>query len=363
MSSGSDWPTFQADSARTGHHPHQQAPEEPIVCRWTHETVEESDISSVGTGIGYGSASVVDGKLYFSNGSSEVYALDAETGDESWRYRSDGRVVSSSSPTVTDEAVFVGIDDVLLALDPETGDEKWSAATEGGSIECSPTLIDGNVVVRAEKVYARDTVTGAVDWSVEIGNDSHTPPVAGDETVYLAGDDSIHAIRTEDGSRSWSVDVECAWKSTPTVSEDHVFVVGEDEELHALRADTGSETWSVEIGEVMRASPAVANGTIFIARSEWTSNELYAIDTDSGEVEWTFGDSSEPFSSAAVVDGTVLVGQGGRLYAVDAVTGREEWSVKLRGSVSLPAVADETVFVESNDRYLYALETGSRAES
>ncbi|MFC7043690.1 PQQ-binding-like beta-propeller repeat protein [Halonotius sp. GCM10025705] len=68
------------------------------------------------------------------------------------------------------------------------------------------------------------------------------------------------------------------------------------------------------------------------------------------------------FSQLPVVVGeTVISGYGGRLYALDISSGDEQWSVKLRGdSLSAPAIANETIFVESNKQYLYALTTENK---
>jgi len=68
--------------------------------------------------------------IYFGSYDDHVYALDAGTGEEKWRYGTDSWVYSS--PAVTDGIVYVGSNDgYMYAFDAETGDVKWKYKTEG----------------------------------------------------------------------------------------------------------------------------------------------------------------------------------------------------------------------------------------
>ncbi|WP_135852368.1 outer membrane protein assembly factor BamB family protein [Halorussus salinus] len=84
---------------------------------------------SFATGYDESSApAVADGTVYVS--SKNVYALDAETGDERWRHVNlatsgsithDDQTALTDSPAVADGAVYVAVG----ALDAETGTERW----------------------------------------------------------------------------------------------------------------------------------------------------------------------------------------------------------------------------------------------
>ena len=52
---------------------------------------------------------VVDGIVYIGSGDNYVYALDAGTGEERWRFETGQMVVSS--PAVVDGVVYVGSTD------------------------------------------------------------------------------------------------------------------------------------------------------------------------------------------------------------------------------------------------------------
>ena len=51
----------------------------------------------------------MDGVVYFGGWDGLVYAVDALTGAERWRYKTDGQM--GSSPAVVDGIVYIGSDD------------------------------------------------------------------------------------------------------------------------------------------------------------------------------------------------------------------------------------------------------------
>ena len=63
-------------------------------------------------------------------------------------------------------------------------------------------------------------------------------------------------------------------------------------------------------------------------------------------------------SSPAVVDGAVFVGSDdNHVYALDAATGREQWTFETDGAIySPPVVMDGTVFIGNGYSQMYALE-------
>ena len=72
---------------------------------------------------------------------------------------------------------------------------------------------------------------------------------------------------------------------------------------------------------------------------------------------WAFETGDRVLSSPVVSGGTVYVGSAdGRLYAIDAETGQEQWAFETDGPVGSPAVSGGTVYVGSNDGSLYAVE-------
>lgn len=72
---------------------------------------------------------ITDGVVYLAARGAGVYALDAETGDQLWRFPNEGIVTVLAAPAVADGVVYVNADDTkLYALDAETGELQWEVA-------------------------------------------------------------------------------------------------------------------------------------------------------------------------------------------------------------------------------------------
>jgi len=76
-------------------------------------------------------------------GIKTVYAIDAVTGEEKWRFTTGDKV--ESSPAVANGIVYIGSNDKnLYAIDAVTGKEKWRFAT-GDWVDSSPAVANGIV--------------------------------------------------------------------------------------------------------------------------------------------------------------------------------------------------------------------------
>ena len=102
------------------------------------------------------------------------------------------------------------------------------------------------------------------------------------------------------------------------------------------------------------SSPAIADGVVYVGSED---GRLYALDAATGQEKWSLKTDGEVYSSPAVAGGMVYVGSGdGRLDALDAETGQEKWSFKTDGEVySSPAVAGGVVYFVDTEGYLYAV--------
>ena len=98
---------FRANSARTGVFP-SDGPTTLSESVWTFKT----DVGNVGF---VSSLAIADGVVYVGSGDGRLYALDAETGQEKWRFKTDGAIVSS--PAVAGGVVyFASTDGYLYAV-------------------------------------------------------------------------------------------------------------------------------------------------------------------------------------------------------------------------------------------------------
>jgi len=162
---------------------------------------------------------VADGVMYATGSWSVVFALDARTGRELWRY--DPKVsgeagaraccdVVNRGVAVDRGRVFVGaLDGRLIALDAETGAPLWEVATTDPAlpytITGAPRIVKGKVVIGnggadvgvRGYVSAYDAQTGALAWRFyTVPGDPAQPP----ESPALA-----KALPTWQGGEWWKV--------------------------------------------------------------------------------------------------------------------------------------------------------------
>ena len=137
--------------------------------------------------------------------------------------------------------------------------------------------------------------------------------------------------------------------------------------MFAVNAKTGRRAWKVPVGRCVAASPAVADGTVYQsfmnrppcnskAQPERLEGEVIAFSAGVGKIRWRtrIGPTE---SSPLVADGVVYVGDWrGRVYALDATTGRARWTFRAQGRIKgAVARSGNRLYVGTYDGYLYAL--------
>ncbi len=165
--------------------------------KWTFQT--GSSVNS--------SATVIDGVVYVSSQDGNVYAIDAQSGEKKWAFQAGNSASSSpggpppppvsSSPTVVGGVVYVGsLDTNVYAIDAQSGQKKWSFQT-GFFVVSSPAVADGVVYVGSfdHNVYAIDARSGEKKWSFQTGDIVHSSPVVVDGVVCVGSfDGDVYAF-------------------------------------------------------------------------------------------------------------------------------------------------------------------------
>ncbi len=128
---------------------------------------------------------VVDGVMYVTTAFNQVYALDAETGEELWHHKHDMGPITTyccgpnnRGVAVAGDLVFMGtLDAQLVALDAKTGKQVWATqiadAELGYSETMAPTVVNGMVLIGTNGgeygirgfVKAFDMETGELKWT------------------------------------------------------------------------------------------------------------------------------------------------------------------------------------------------------
>ena len=126
---------------------------------------------------------------------------------ESGKFGFDRRTVQSS-PAVVNGTVFVGArDGWIYAIDAATGTEKWRFDHKVSWINTSPAVMDGVVYAGssdAQFVQALDAATGKELWRTTTGVTWSSPAVTSDMIYAGDGAGRLHAIDRKSGKLLWS---------------------------------------------------------------------------------------------------------------------------------------------------------------
>lgn len=155
-----------------------------------------------------------DGRLFFTDASDTLYALDAVTGKELWRYHRNTpdyfTLAGSGKPEVHDGEVYCGFaDGRLVALQLDSGEVIWELDLRGDAEEL--TDVDGQLVVDGDILYAAsysggvfgvDRLTGEIIWRVPVSAVGEI--VFYDTMLYvISALGRVVAIDPLDGTASW----------------------------------------------------------------------------------------------------------------------------------------------------------------
>lgn len=290
-----------------------------------------------------------------------------------WEHETDGKV--SASPAVVDGVAYVaGSGGTISALDATDGSVRWTFDVDA-EVTTSPTVVDGLVYVAAEdgRLYALDTDGGRTEWTATVGADPSTPVVA-DDLVHVSGGGALRLIGG-DGDELDSVPLSGETVATPAV-DDGAYVGTDDGTLYAFDVESTAdgpalvERWSIDTVVSRVPTLSVADGTVWVTGAspgEMDQGRVYALDAKTGSERWSVSVTPWIRGSVAVTDETAYVGtEDGEVVALAAGDGAERWRVDVNSSWSFlfwgpgvsggAVVAGETLYVGSEDDSLYAID-------
>ncbi|MDY6930701.1 MAG: CARDB domain-containing protein [Halobacteriota archaeon] len=190
---------------------------------------------------------------------------------------------------------------------------------------------------------------------------------AAEGKVFVLCDDcTLKALNDETGEVMWETDINCrvqgSW-STPVYSGGYVFA-SSGNSVYRIDADDGRVDWEYKFtddGCSVNGGPCVSYNRVYVG--SWDGGHYYCIDEESGDELWKFAIFDDPHeygrqedkihyaqSTPVAHDNVVYFGDfspniPGKVYAVDAFTGREIWNQTVEhGVCGTLTVAHEKVY-------------------
>jgi outer membrane protein assembly factor BamB len=244
---------------------------------------------------------------------------------------------------------------------------KWDLLEVSVVTDTGITAEAGTLYVNGDRLYAVDSATGEIAWSVGDSSDSQmTAPLVRDGVVYSGrGSELLRAHDAGTGERLWAVttDVDHGTHALGyydgTVYVSRIGRTSEDAKggVSAIDADTQSLVW--EYDAPGWTSPVAADSERVYFNVNY--DETYAVDRDSGRRAWQQSYDLRGNVAAPAVDGDALVVPTNWGVAVlDPATGRERWRSSVGMVRGSPAVTPDRVIAGTEDGRLVAINRRSR---
>jgi eukaryotic-like serine/threonine-protein kinase len=286
--------------------------------------------------------------LYALSDDGFLYKLQKETGKTLWKFDTHGGSVKRQMPNppdnldydyftsgaaVVEDTVYVGsADKNLYAVDAETGQEKWHFATND-IVRSTPSIAAGIVFFgsRDHDFYAVDAGTGALKWKYDTLRKITSSPLVVGDVVYVGSRCSdLFAFDAVTGKVRWKFFYWSSWVESSASIRDGILYIGSSDYQQLLAIDATSGVWNFDTDGSAWSTPAVTDklvyvGAVGIPHLEYIDHHgaFFAVDRATGKIVWRYPMSEIPdsrtygvASSPAVDHGLVFFGGlDGTFYA------------------------------------------------
>jgi outer membrane protein assembly factor BamB len=319
--------------------------------------------------------------LYVGTDAGVLHAI-GEDGKPRWKYTAAGAI--RAEPAVIGDHVYVSSDAGFTSkLEARSGTEIWRVKTdEIAAPRLPPTdektrwdrysagiVADATrlyVASRDKNLYALDPGSGATRWKYSASDIMTATPALYRDLVLIADyGGKVQALGAADGKLRWTYDAKLAVPGDLVVDGDQVLVGSRSYDLIALDAATGRERWKHYYWfSWIESPPVVREGVVYTGSSDATN--VYAIDGNSGKLRWKTAVPGWAWPRPAVNDRFVIAGvsgsgaypgfRAGALVALDRKSGAIRWmhiepstqalvdSKEYWGYVAAPLIVDNTVY-------------------
>ncbi len=317
------------------------------------------------------------GKIFFGNPAGFLYGLDAESGEEIWKFEMGAAI--SVGPACEDGKIYAGQqggERFFYCLDAEDGSLIWKQTLPGGWVWGSATVDEGLVYVPTVNGYAvcLDGATGHIIWMYPAAKSVPAEPAIDGDLVYFGSwSRSLYAFDKKTGEIVWKTMGVGLDSGTLIAKDGKIYVPHHDNIFKYVDAKTGEVLCEGNLNEEEKgnysnfnASPAFHNDkAIFTARvgiemrGVPVYSTVYCVDAETGNIHWTFPDGGG-LSAPAIANDRVYIGSANSpfFFCLDENTAEVHWIYKLGNRIeeSTLCIYRDKVYLLSADGYVHAIE-------
>ncbi|OJJ22440.1 hypothetical protein BKI52_07095 [marine bacterium AO1-C] len=251
-------------------------------------------------------------KFYQSAAGAYLYALDANTGKEIWKFKAQ---VSASAPVVSDNlAFFTDESNLLYAVNAKTGVGEYSK-------------------------YLHAQVTGPLQ-------------IDGEQLYYLTKNAQLHCRSKGTGKEQW-VSQLAKVPFNFGIGKKRIYIPFDYTHLQALDKQNGTQIWKHHLAQPLLGTPTEVEHLILVSTE---SSTIAAYDTVSKKIAWSRKiQKPSPTSPILHSSGAYWGLASGKITGFDPTNGQEFWSYQLKRPVlSNPLIHNDVIYYGANDKRLYA---------
>lgn len=273
---------------------------------FTGEKVWEKQPVNRSYDIGYRHLMADDQNLYSITSDMTMVAIDLERQEKQWEIS----LFDSNYRYAMDEAYLYipkRNNHELIAVNKYSGEIKWEFGVDNPVsslapfIEHAPLVHGGNLYFQDNngRFYSVNKLSGAKNYSLDLGKYSKTAPVWANGNVIFTARDEIFSVKATTGTINWRYYFGDVSQSSPFKEDGKIFV-GAGNHLFCFDALTGALRWKSSVGATVVSSPIVYDGKVYVSSH---SARLHCLNAENGNMEWEVGNVTFSVSSPTLIIG------------------------------------------------------------
>ena len=315
-----------------------------------------------------------DGKIFFGTPSRFIYAVEADSGKELWKFELGAAI--SVAPSYSNGRIFAGQqggEEFFYCIDAKTGQKIWQQSI--GWVWGSCNIAEGKVLIPCIDGYATclDEKTGAIIWRHRTNKSLCTEPTIDDGTVYFGGwDRFIYAFDLHTGRIKWNRYFNHGSDSGAQIAYNgKLYFPSPGSQFRCLDAETGEIEWNIHVDKsIFNVTPAFHDNKTFASAMIGrclggipVHCNVYCLDIDTQKIVWTHPGGGH--TAPVVAGGRVYVGSltSPYIYSLDEKgngdgTTQCFWKFRMdnRMEEACAAFYDNRLYMLSSGGWVYAVE-------
>ena len=316
------------------------------------------------------------GLIYVGTPSRFVYALDAESGAEKWKFELGAAV--SGAPIYDQDKIYIGQqggEDDFYCLNARSGELIWRQNV--GWVWGSANVSDNLVFIPSVDGYVNclDAKSGHIVWRYRTERSTCSEPlVIGDHVFFGGWDHYLYKFDKRSGELIWKYQLNGGSDSgSPISAEGMIFLPVAGSTFRCLDPESKEVIWTPRLEyKMFNVTPAYNDGKVFISTLNGVglggipvAAQVFAIDSRDGGLIWTFNGGGGLTGPVVGNNGRVYFGStvNSCFFCVDADGNGDGttdllWSIRMENKTeeSVPAIYKGKVYILNSGGYLHAIE-------